>query len=61
MEHDFFEQKEMKALKRMAAGYVYTTIYLKLLLKSLKIMAHCILKVLRMILYQNLHLILTRQ
>ncbi|HFU4463297.1 TPA: DnaD domain protein [Streptococcus suis] len=36
MEHDFFEQKEMKALKRMAAGYVYTTIYLKLLLKSLK-------------------------
>ncbi|MFI3088247.1 hypothetical protein ODU55_11515 [Streptococcus sp. 2022WUSS037] len=45
----------------MAAGYVYTTIYLKLLLKSLKIMAHCILKVLRMILYQNLHLILTRQ
>ena len=36
MEHDFFEQKEMKALKRMSAGYVYTTIYLKLLLKSLK-------------------------
>ena len=36
MEHDFFEQKEMKALKRMAAGYVYTTIYLKFLLKSLK-------------------------
>lgn len=36
MEHDFFEQKEMKALKRMATGYVYTTIYLKLLLKSLK-------------------------
>lgn len=36
MEHDFFEQKEMKALKRMAGGYVYTTIYLKLLLKSLK-------------------------
>lgn len=36
MEHDFFEQKEMKALKRMSAGYVYTTIYLKILLKSLK-------------------------
>ncbi|HFR3773922.1 TPA: DnaD domain protein [Streptococcus suis] len=36
MEHDFFEQKEMKALKRMAGGYVYTAIYLKLLLKSLK-------------------------
>lgn len=36
VEHDFFEQKEMKALKRMSAGYVYTTIYLKLMLKSLK-------------------------
>lgn len=33
---DFFEQKEIKLLRRIAGGDTYTIIYLKMLLKSLK-------------------------
>ncbi|MCK1193952.1 DnaD domain protein [Streptococcus uberis] len=36
LEHDFFDQKEIRALKRKEHGYILTTIYLELMLKSLK-------------------------
>lgn len=36
LEHDFFEQKETRALKRKEDGYILVTIYIKLMLKSLK-------------------------
>lgn len=36
LKNDFFEQKEIKLLRRIAGGDTYTIIYLKMLLKSLK-------------------------
>ena len=36
LKNDFFEQKEIKLLRRIAGGDTYTIIYLKMMLKSLK-------------------------
>ena len=36
LKNDFFSQKEIKMLRRIAGGDTYTIIYLKMLLKSLK-------------------------
>lgn len=36
LKNDFFEQKEIKLLRRVAGGDTYTIIYLKMMLKSLK-------------------------
>lgn len=36
LKNDFFDQKEIKMLRRIAGGDTYTIIYLKMLLKSLK-------------------------
>ncbi len=36
MQEDFFEQKEIKALRRVAGGDTFTIIYQKMLLKSLR-------------------------
>lgn len=36
LKHDFFEQKEIKLLRRIAGGDTYTIIYMKMLLKSLQ-------------------------
>lgn len=36
MEQSFFEQKEIKYLRRLPGGDTYTIIYLKLILKSLE-------------------------
>lgn len=36
LKNDFFEQKEIKLLRRIADGDTYTIIYLKMMLKSLK-------------------------
>lgn len=36
MKSDFFDQKEIKLLRKIAGGDTYTIIYLKMLLKSLK-------------------------
>lgn len=36
LKNDFFDQKEIKLLRRVAGGDTYTIIYLKMLLKSLQ-------------------------